>query len=245
MSKKKTGLRRPETVYGGLIPTMNNRGFMSDTMEYFAERFVEQAAACRSPILDVGCAYGIATRAALEAGATVVASDMEQGHLDVLLNETPDELRDKLTTRVGVLPGLAFPNESFEGILCSRLLHFLLPEELRLAMRDMHNWLRPGGRLYIVVDTPYTGFWFSTATDYERRKAGGEEWPGFIADISELLEDGQVPPGMLPYLNPMDPDILRRECERAGLRVVEASFSGGDGRREGRQHAGVIAVRST
>lgn len=234
-------LQRPGTVYGGLVPTMNNRGFMSDSMDYYAQRFIEYSGVCKHPVLDIGCAYGIATRAALEAGATVVASDMEQRHLDVLVSETPDQLCTNLTTRVGVLPGVEFPVETFDAILCSRLLHFLLPDEIRLSLQDMRDWLRPGGRVYLVADTPYTGFWFSTADAYERRKANGEKWPGFIEDISGLLKDGQVPEGMPLYLNPLDPDILSRECESAGLSVVEASFSGRDGSREGRQHAGVIA----
>jgi SAM-dependent methyltransferase len=236
-------LQRPDTVYGGLVPTMNHRGFMSDSLDYYAQRFVEYSGSCDRPVLDIGCAYGIATRAALDIGATVVASDMEQRHLDVLLDETPDRLRGRLTTRVGELPGVEFPPDSFDAILCSRLLHFLLPDEIRLSLRDMHGWLTPGGRVFLIVDTPYTGFWFSTAEAYEQRKSRGEPWPGFIEDISGLLKDGLVPEGMPRYLNPMDPDILTRECERAGMRVVEASFSGRDGRRAGRQHAGVIAER--
>jgi len=240
----KRSLRRPDSVYGGLVPTMNNRGFMSDTMDYYAGQFVEWSAGCANPVLDIGCAYGIATRAALEVGASVVASDMEQAHLDVLESETPDPLKERLTTHVGMLPGVEFANGFFDGILCSRLLHFLLPDEIRTALADMRNWLRPGGRVFLIADTPYTGFWFSTADEYERKKAGGEEWPGFIEDISGLLKDGMVPHGMPAYLNPLDPEILARECELAGLRVIQASFSGRDAEGEGRQHAGVIAERS-
>lgn len=241
----KPSIKRPDTVYGGLVPTMNNRGFMSDSMDHYAKQFVEWSARCASPVLDIGCAYGIAARAALEVGATVVASDMEQTHLDVLESETPDQLKGKLTTCVGMLPGIQFPDGSFDGILCSRLLHFLLPDEIRDTLADMTKWLRPRGRVFLVADTPYTGFWFSTAEEYERKKAAGEAWPGFIEDISGLLKDGVVPAGMPPYLNPLDPEILARECELAGLRVIEASFSGRDADGQGRQHAGVTAERST
>jgi hypothetical protein len=52
-----------------------------------------------------------------------------------------------------------------------------------------------------------------------------------------------MPEGMLRYLNPLDPDILARECELAGLRVEEAGFAGRDGDPTARQHAGVVAVR--
>jgi len=230
-------------VYGGLIPTLNQRGFMSEELDYFSGRFADFAGTLADEVLDMGCAYGVATRAALQNGARVMACDMEAQHIDILLQETPPELRGRLRTRVGVLPGLKFPDESFGAVLCARVIHFLLADEIRLALAAMHRWLRPGGHLYLIVDTPYTGFWSATAPEYERRKAAGEEWPGLIEDISALLESGQVPEGMLPHMNPLDPDILRRECERAGFTVGEASFTGRAGKKEGRHHAGVIAIK--
>jgi hypothetical protein len=57
------------------------------------------------------------------------------------------------------------------------------------------------------------------------------------------LNRDEPPPGMLRYLNPLDPDILSRECERAGFTVEEADFTGRGGQPDGNQHAGVTAVR--
>ncbi len=48
---------------------------------------------------------------------------------------------------------------------------------------------------------------------------------------------------MLPYLNPLDPVILARECVRSGFTVEDAGFTGYAGSDEGRHHAGVIATR--
>ena len=45
------------------------------------------------PVLDLGCAYGVVAIAALHAGGTVTASDLEQQHLDILRQNTPEELR--------------------------------------------------------------------------------------------------------------------------------------------------------
>jgi hypothetical protein len=125
------------------------------------------------------------------------------------------------------------------------VLHFLLAAEIRATLKKMHRWLRPEGRLYLVVDTPYSGFWFRNAPEYEKRKAAGEEWPGLIEDIAPYHPSGQCPPGMLPYLNPMDPDILVRECEGAGFEVEEAEFiyRRGIPGRDARRHAGAIAVK--
>lgn len=235
---------RPEPYIEGLVPTLNQRGFMAETLDVYSAHFVEFAGRIDAEVLDVGCAYGVATRAALENGARVLACDMEEGHLQILERETPRVLRERLHTAVGMLPDLDFPGQSFGAILCSRVLHFLLPDEIHTTLDKMYDWLKPGGRLYLVADTPYTGFWFSTAPEYERRKADGEEWPGYIDDISTLLGSGRVPDGMLAYLNPLDPDILQRECERSGFVVDEAAFVSRDGSPDGRQHAGCIARKS-
>jgi SAM-dependent methyltransferase len=236
-------LEKPRPWMEGMIPTLNSRGFMSETMDRFSMAFVDYAAICGQEVLDMGCAYGVATREVLERGGAVLACDMDAGHVEILCREMPAELRDRLRTAVGELPGANFPPASFGAILCSRVIHFLTGDETRESLRKMRRWLQPGGRLFLVADTPYTGFWSATAPDYERRKAAGEEWPGFIADIAPLLDRDAPPPGMLPYLNPLDPDLLRRECERAGFEVEEAAFTGRGGDPDGRQHAGVIAVR--
>jgi SAM-dependent methyltransferase len=234
---------RPEPFIEGLIPTLNQRGFMSERLNYFSTQFAEYAGTLDSEGLDMGCAYGIAARAALENGARVLACDMDERHLQILEQETPKELQGRLRTAVGVLPDVDFPDDSFGAIHCSRVLHFLLSAEIRASLARMYRWLMPGGRLFLVADTPYTGFWFATAPEYERRKAEGDEWPGFIEDISLLFESKKSPRGMLPYLNPMDPDILARESRRAGFVIETAEFIGRDGNREGRHHAGLIASK--
>ena len=142
----------------------------------------------------MGCAYGIATQAALERGATVHACDMERGSRRNPEQEMPAQLRARLTTSVGILPGVEFPDRSFGAILCSRVLHFPPWSRDSDTARKMHRWLQPGGRLFLVADTPYSGFWFSGAPAYEQRKATGEEWPGLIEDISGLHE-GWAPAG--------------------------------------------------
>ena len=211
-------------------------------MDRYSQQFVELALAGAGEALDLGCAYGVATRPVLAGGGRVTACDMEQGHLDVLLKETPPEQRERLTTVAGELPHVDFDDGAFETILCSRVLHFLTGEQIALALGKMAGWLEPGGHLVLVGDSPYTGFWKASAPEYERRKAQGDPWPGWIEDISTLLPSGQVPDGMLPYLNPLDPDILSRECEAVGLRVIRAGFTGRDPTDEtGNQHAGVVA----
>ncbi len=234
---------RPKPFMEGMIPTLNHRGFMSETLDRFSMAFVDYAALCDGEVLDLGCAYGVATRAVLERGGRVLASDMDPGHLEILEQETPAEHRPRLSTKAGLVPEVDFPAAAFAAILCSRVLHFLKTEEIPVALRKMLTWLRPGGRLFLVADTPYTGFWFSIAPEYERRKAAGEPWPAFIENVAPLLNRADLPAGMLAYLNPLDPDILRREATSAGFVVEESAFTGRGGEPDGNQHAGLIALR--
>lgn len=69
--------RLPATRLPGAIPTMNARGFMLEALDEFAEEFIRAAAAGGGESLDIGCAYGVATIAALERGARMCACDME------------------------------------------------------------------------------------------------------------------------------------------------------------------------
>ena len=238
-------LDKPVPWMKGMVPTLNQRGFMAETLDRFSMAFVEYAAICGHEALDMGCAYGVATREVLVRGGRVLACDMEAGHLEILEREMPEEYRDRLRTQQGLLPHVDFDEQAFGAILASRIVHFLDGDELRLAFAKMFRWLRPGGRAFIIADTPYTGFWASIADDYERRKAAGEEWPSFIADVAPLLNKtaDELPDDMFRFLNPLDPDILAREAVRAGFTVEEAAFTGSGGNPDGNEHAGLIALR--
>lgn len=235
----------PQSYIAGLVPTLNHRGFMAERPDSFSTQFIDFAAGTGGEVLDIGCAYGVATLAALHRGARVCACDMESGHLELLAGRVPPADRPRLRTVTGTLPAVDFAVGAFTAVLAARVLHFLRGDEVRIAIPKMFRWLAPGGRLFIIVDTPYTGFWSGAAPEYERRKAAGEQWPGFIPDVAAFLRDGRLPDGMLPYLNPMDPDILRRECLQAGFVVQECGFESRDPAADpaGRQHAGLIAVR--
>ena len=61
----------PKSTISGLIPTLNQRGFMSAAPDPFMARFVDHVGGLSGPVLDLGCAYGVATLPALEQGARV------------------------------------------------------------------------------------------------------------------------------------------------------------------------------
>jgi SAM-dependent methyltransferase len=206
----------------GLIPTLNHTGFMSEHPDACSLAFVDFAAAAGGEALDIGCAYGVATLAALAKGACVLACDMEPRHLEILVERVPLSERSRLRTLAGRLPEVDFAPGSFAAILCSRALHFLRGPDIETCIAKFHGWLTPGGKLFVVTDTPYSGYWKAHAPVYEERKRAGDPWPGLIADTSVYLPAGRA--GGAGFLNPCDPDILRRVCAAAGFAVESAAF---------------------
>jgi hypothetical protein len=110
----------------------------------------------------------------------------------------------------------------------------------------MASWLLPGGKLFLVIDTPYMPPWDASASTYERLKAEGHKWPGLLPDFSRYIAEGSDPGAHPTFLNPMDPGILARICQDAGLEVVRKDFMGLQSRgaaSTGNEHAGCEAVK--
>jgi len=188
----------PRQWVEGLVPTMNDKGFMFEVLDEYADEFIAFAGASEFEAVEVGCAYGVASIAALRAGATISACDMDTRHLEVLQSRVPAALLDRLTLVTGKLPDIDLPESHFGSLLCSRVLHFLRGEDIERSVANMHRWLRPGGRLFLIADTPY-GIWRKFIPVWEQNVAAGERWPGLM-----------IPPVQyLPY-EPSADDIAAR-----------------------------------
>ena len=236
----------PKPLFPGLIPTLNKRGFMEEDLNDISRRFVEESNGLDGLSLDMGCAYGVATLAALQNGLHVLASDMDQAHLDILIKETPKEDLPRLKTKKGTLPEINFKEEMFTTIHCSRTLHFLMPDDLKTTLTKMYTWLRPKGKVYFVTDTCFSGPWQKFLPEFKKRKAAGELFPGLIEDVLQCLPIPELPSGMTPYMNCLDPETLARECRDAGFKILESTFLGFSHNedKDAKDHAGVIAIKN-
>lgn len=230
-------------------PTLNNTGFMFKVLDDYAREFIQLAGETGQPVLEVGCAFGNVTIPALQAGGRVTACDMEQQHLEILVENTPAALRENLDCIRGQLPYLDMPDGEFGAILCSRVLHFLDGSAIDASVRKMRSWLKPGGRLYIVIDTPY-GIWRKLVPIFEEKKRRGDRWPGLMIGLENYLPFSPADRalGGPPFMNLLDPELLLRICTEAGLVVERAGFIdrpdfAGLGRMDGRENAGILARR--
>lgn len=232
----------PESPLPGLVPTLNNTGWMTETLDRYSEAFVEHAARIDGLSLDIGCAYGVATLPALAAGARVLACDIDPRHLEILARRVPAADRARFRSQPGAMPDVDFPAGSFGAILCARALHFLRGPDIEQTVRKMHEWCAPGARIFLIADTPFIGPWWKLAPEYERRKREGCPWPGFVPDYPALLPEGVDPVGQPAFIHPLDPDILHRVVRDAGFEVLETAYlDAGPPRRTPRSHAGIIA----
>lgn len=246
-----TASEEPDKTWNvpNMQPTMNGTGFMFKVLDEFANEFIEFAGQTDGEVLDIGCAYGVASIPALEGGGRVTACDLDPRHLEILTENTPPAARERLTTMTGQLPAIDLPQNRFSAILCSRVLHFLDGSAVDASVRNMFQWLKPGGHLYLVADTPY-GIWRKQIPVFEARRKRGDRWPGLMIGLENYLpyppKDRSIDGP--PFMNLLDTELLERTCREAGFEVVRSSFIDrqdfrGLGRMDGRENVGIHAVK--
>jgi ubiquinone/menaquinone biosynthesis C-methylase UbiE len=237
----------PKAWIKGMEPTLNNKGFMFENIDEFAEDFIKFSGESDDAALELGCAYGIASIAALKAGATLTACDMDQGHLDILKSRTPENLHNQLTTVQGKLPDVDLPENHFGTLLCSRVLHFMTGDDIDAAVKNMYRWLKPGGKLFLVADTPW-GIWRNFIPTWEKNVANNERWPGHMEPTMAYLPFAKETSVGPEFMNLMSPQLLCRSAREAGFDVRKCSYISREdfqtkGRLDGRENCGIMAVK--
>jgi SAM-dependent methyltransferase len=201
------------------------------------------------PVLDIGAAYGIATHAALAAGATVIANDSDSAHLKILFEGTPVANRTRLVQVPGKFPRhLQFAESSLSAVHASNVLHFLTGPQLENGAASIAHWLAVGGKLFVQASTPWQAPFASFIEDFEARRASGESFPGWIPDAHQRFDHpkiSQIPPA----IHLLDEQTLARLFTNAGLEVEHCWLY----RRrdlakglqlDGRECCGLIAVKT-
>lgn len=244
-------LTMPEAVSDGKIPTLNKTGFMTPEIDDFVADFISIApgfAKQGAPVLDIGCAYGIATIPTLENGGIVIASDMDMNHLLLLREKTPRHLWRNLYLNQGCLPDQPeLPNNSIGAILARRVTHFLKPNEMEKMLDKMMQWLVPGGFAYIINVSPYHYMYEGFGEIYEKRWQNGADWPGEVFDNKDYISDPEILQNAPDYINLMDDRPLTRALKKRGFDIVKSELYGFTCSLEkdpaGRGHCGVKAQK--
>jgi SAM-dependent methyltransferase len=211
--------------------------------------FVSAAVAngARSAVLDVGAALGVATLPLLGTGAEVIANDIEPEHLQHITDRAREEgTGHRLKTILGRFPYIP-EMQDLIAVHCSNVLHFLTGVELTDAFAYTQRALRPGGRLFIQVGSPYVGHLNAFRQTYEQRVKEGIRWPGEIENAREIVPESvrRETPG---FLHALSAEILTRGLKEAGFSICFSDYYTRPGlpevcKNDGRENAGVIAAK--
>ncbi|PIU17860.1 MAG: class I SAM-dependent methyltransferase [Elusimicrobia bacterium CG08_land_8_20_14_0_20_59_10] len=240
-------LEMPKAEEGGLTNTLNSMGTMTPSPDTFSRAFIEFAPKAPGRSLDIGAAYGVATLPALSSGASVIANDIDERHLKILFNRVPQTNRSRLELVAGEFPDkLDFPAGSLGAVLICRVMHFFDGPRIERAATKVMNWLAPGGKVFVVGETPFIGTARAFFPTYEARLKAGNPWPGVVENVAahDPKRSGSLP----ALFHLLDERILGRVFTAAGFGIERLELFArpdypADIRLDGRESVGLIAIK--
>ena len=121
------------------VSTNNQMGFMLTKVDPLIQGFVDYAAKDSSNWhLDVGAAFGIATIAALQRGAKMVANDLDESHLKIIGQACRGQFEGRVQFCLGDIKNeVEYTSASFGSVLFSRVLHFFSGEGIIGVLRKV------------------------------------------------------------------------------------------------------------
>jgi SAM-dependent methyltransferase len=231
-----------------LIPTQNGYGWTSTVPNPMTCRFLERIETLREPrVIDIGAGLGVATLPALAAGAFVIANDISEPHLQAIGKDaTRAGTRDRLELLKAALPDLPHVG-ALDAAHASNVLHFLTGPEMEKAVAWIWDSLKPNGRAYIQVQSPYCGHFQAFLPEYFRRKKLDLQWPGEMYNAREFASP-EVREMTPQFTHVMEADHARGLFERAGFGVEYCDYYRRPGLPkicwlDGRENLGLVIVR--
>src|SRR5882757_3827933 len=195
---------------------------MSPALDELSLKFLIWARQSERDCVDIGCGEGLASVALVARGGRVVALDPDENALFSLRRQIPPVQHRRLKTCVGRLPDVDFKTAHFAAIHVARVLHCLEVSDFEHSLRKFFRWAYPHGKLFISALTPLGTFWQPFGTEYRRRRAAHQRWPGYIEDLSQFFPHWT---GSATSVHLLDDSVLCRELESAGFIIEEVKCS--------------------
>ena len=124
-------------------------------------------------ILDIGCGNARDIAAIRDTGAEVIEVDSSPGMVNAARQKLRSIGKCSVSDEVGDTTCLAFPDASFDKVLCSEVIEHI-PDAL-LALREVRRVLKPGGVL--VLSTPNKGSWYGLDRYFIWERLLRKKWP--------------------------------------------------------------------
>ncbi len=236
-------------VKDNLISTLNKMGYMMSKPDALNQAFIDFTLIAEAPVLDIGCAYGVATIPALQNGATVIANDPDERHLQLLKSQVPASSLKRLQLKPGRMPDdLDFAEESLGAVLASRVLNFIHPTKLEECFHLIFKWVKRGGQFFYLGGSPWFGTYKSFIPQYEQNRKDHKLWPGFIEHIKDYASPERA--ANLPeFVTLLDKDEVKHLMTQAGFKIQALSYASVDEENpqemklDGREYISAIGVK--
>jgi SAM-dependent methyltransferase len=241
------GKEIPKPDEGGFVSTLNSYGWSSIYPDPISVEFLYFIKNSTQPALDIGATYGYIAKLALENGSSIIINDIEKKHLELAFDYIPKHLHKNLQMKVGKFPDdLNFPPNSLKAVLARRVLHFLSGRELEIGAKKLHDWLVPGGKVFVLASTPYRKHLSQFLVEYEKKKLE-VKYPGEVQDIRKI-ENSEDYSNLPLFFHYLDADILSRVFEQAGFKIEKAIYINIEEMPEfmkldGRENVGLVAKK--
>ncbi len=96
----------------------------------------------------------------------------------------PRSTRERLTLLSGDFPDkIDFADGSIGAVLVCRVMHFFDGPTIERSAARIMRWLAPGGKAFIVGETPFIGTAREFLPIYKARVRAGEPWPGIVENV--------------------------------------------------------------
>jgi ubiquinone/menaquinone biosynthesis C-methylase UbiE len=147
-------------------------------------------------VLDVGCGTGaLAMEAYKRVGATGRVCGIDPGPKQIARARSKAERASlPIDFQIGVIEQLAFPDQSFDVVLSTLMMHHLPDDLKRLGLAEMARVLKPEGRL-VIVD-------FKRAEQQHGQPAHIGAGSLGLQDLPRLLQEAgfsQIESGEIPF----------------------------------------------
>jgi demethylmenaquinone methyltransferase/2-methoxy-6-polyprenyl-1,4-benzoquinol methylase/phosphoethanolamine N-methyltransferase len=162
-------------------------------------------------VLDVGCGTGDLTLAAgKQAGPTgqVVGIDAAPEMIEVAQRKAA-RTRANVVFRAELIEGLSFPDQTFDVVLSSLMMHHLPGDLKRRGLAEIRRVLKPGGRVFVVDFKGRTGrggHWSLAALFHPQVNAGVQELLTTLSDVGFVqVTSGDMPLPMTGFVTGQTP----------------------------------------
>ncbi|MBX9977721.1 MAG: class I SAM-dependent methyltransferase [Alphaproteobacteria bacterium] len=243
-------LKVPTPDENGNIPTLNKFGFLYEDVfiDPFTKDFIIYSTQGTKKILEIGAGYGNLSLEILKGGVAAVINDLEPRHLDIIKQRIPRSLLEKTEFKAGSFPGdLDFPEGSLDAVFC-RVLQFLPGKDIERGLEKVMKWLKPGGRLYILLPTIYVDTASKKVREsFDKKRKAGDPWPGMNTATSDIYPK-TIAYNMPETIHIFDMDVIVNALFRISFEILRVGyfdryyrFTGETS--SGKQGLGVIAVK--